>query len=978
MADIEMPQLGETVTEGTITKWFKEVGDQVAEDEVLFEVSTDKVDSEVPSPVAGFLAEIRVPEGDTVDVGTVLAVVADAPPAGGPAAAAPEAQPAADDAAGAAAAAPPPAERRPPPHRLRRGAAAPCTAGPGARAGRPAEPSPAPPLRRGARRAGHRAGAGERPGGGRRLLSPLVRRLIAEQRPRPGVDPGHRHRRSHHPRRRPRVIDRQGGAGRRDGATGPPAGRAGAPRLAARRRPGPPPPPPRFARAPATPSRSLDNMRRITGDHMVMSKATSPHAMTAVEVDYENVERVRRPNRDEFKAKEGFSLTYLPFISRAVIDALRDFPHMNASVGDGELIGAPLRQPRHRRRPRLRGPDRRPSSTRPTTSGCGPSPGRSPTWPTRARTKKLSADDITGGTFTISNSGPFGTFMAIAGHQPAAGGDPLHRRGDPQRPVVVTDADGNEADRHPLGRHAGHELGPPGLRRRLRGGVPARGQADPRDPRLGGRAGMTPTLRVRWLGSVPYADAHAPAAGLFGAVAAPGSPRPTTGCCCSSTRTSTRSACGPTSAHLLVPPAEVGADLVRADRGGDVTYHGPGQLVGYPILSVPGKRRGGMADTAAYVRGLEQLRDRRPRRPRPAEGRPARSGYPGVWVDADGAAPRKIAAIGVRLTRGRTMHGFALNVDPDLAMFDHIVPCGIADKAVTSLAAEGIDVDHARRGRRRRRPRFAERSARAAPGERQDVVWHHRPDDLSRLQPRRGPRHRRPSAGDTAQDERRRRGPGRRTGRAAALGRLAGGGEEAGPSPTRKDAGRVDAGPGRPWAPEYLQLKRTMRDLDLRHGVRGGGLPQHLRVLGRRHRHVHDQRRAVHPGLRVLPGRHPHARGPSTRTSRRGWPRPSTRMGLRHAVRHRGGPRRPGRRWRRRASRPRSTRSAASARVPRSRCSSPTARATPTSLADVFDARPDVLEPQRRDGAPGCSGRCARRPATPAAWPCWPGPRRPG
>src|SRR3954462_1093866 len=79
MADVTMPQLGETVTEGTITKWFKQVGDAVAEDEVLFEVSTDKVDSEVPSPAAGFVTEIRVPEGDTVDVGAVLAVIGDGP-----------------------------------------------------------------------------------------------------------------------------------------------------------------------------------------------------------------------------------------------------------------------------------------------------------------------------------------------------------------------------------------------------------------------------------------------------------------------------------------------------------------------------------------------------------------------------------------------------------------------------------------------------------------------------------------------------------------------------------------------------------------------------------------------------------------------------------------------------------------------------------------------------------------------------------
>src|SRR5215208_5825689 len=82
MADVEMPQLGETVTEGTITRWFKEIGDEVAQDEVLFEVSTDKVDSEVPSPAAGYLAEILVEEGDTVDVGTKLAVISDSPPDG--------------------------------------------------------------------------------------------------------------------------------------------------------------------------------------------------------------------------------------------------------------------------------------------------------------------------------------------------------------------------------------------------------------------------------------------------------------------------------------------------------------------------------------------------------------------------------------------------------------------------------------------------------------------------------------------------------------------------------------------------------------------------------------------------------------------------------------------------------------------------------------------------------------------------------
>jgi len=142
---------------------------------------------------------------------------------------------------------------------------------------------------------------------------------------------------------------------------------------------------------------------------------------------------------------------------------------------------------------------------------------------------------------------------------------------------------------------------------------------------------------------------------------------------------------------VLVAPESVGAELVRADRGGDVTYHGPGQLVGYPILSVPGKRGGGMADTVAYVRSVEQLViDALTDLGLPDVGR--LHDHPGVWVAPESERPRKIAAIGVRLTRGRSMHGFALNVAPDMVMFGHIVPCGIADKAVTSLAEEGIDV----------------------------------------------------------------------------------------------------------------------------------------------------------------------------------------------------------------------------------------------------------------------------------------------
>ena len=141
-------------------------------------------------------------------------------------------------------------------------------------------------------------------------------------------------------------------------------------------------------------------------------------------------------------------------------------------------------------------------------------------------------------------------------------------------------------------------------------------------------------------------------------------------------------------AHVLVDPSSVGAELVRTDRGGDVTYHGPGQLVGYPIRSVAM----GPDATPRYVAGIEQLViDTLADLGLPGAGR--LDGYPGVWVGVGTDHPRKICAIGVRISKGRSMHGFALNVSPDLAYFGHIVPCGIVDKSVTSLAAEGVDVD---------------------------------------------------------------------------------------------------------------------------------------------------------------------------------------------------------------------------------------------------------------------------------------------
>ncbi|MDP6280483.1 MAG: lipoyl synthase [Acidimicrobiales bacterium] len=196
-----------------------------------------------------------------------------------------------------------------------------------------------------------------------------------------------------------------------------------------------------------------------------------------------------------------------------------------------------------------------------------------------------------------------------------------------------------------------------------------------------------------------------------------------------------------TTEHLLAPPEEVGADLEVADRGGDITFHGPGQLVGYPLLHLPGKRGGGMADTVAYVRSVEDLLIGVCRGLGLADvGR--LEPYPGVWVDPGGSNPRKVAAIGVKLTRARTMHGFALNVDPDLSFFDRMVPCGITGLGVTSLASEGVEATMAEVV-----DLVVERAAgqwARGPVERADVAWRSDASDLSAFSRGEGPGERPP------------------------------------------------------------------------------------------------------------------------------------------------------------------------------------------------------------------------------------------
>ena len=212
-----------------------------------------------------------------------------------------------------------------------------------------------------------------------------------------------------------------------------------------------------------------------------------------------------------------------------------------------------------------------------------------------------------------------------------------------------------------------------------------------------------PPLRVRWLGRVRFRDALA----LQGALHAGSAEHLLLLEHPSVYTLGLRGSLD----HVLVAPEELEGELVRANRGGDVTWHGPGQLVGYPVLSVPP----GPAATPAYVHAVEQVvMDALADLGLAGAGRI--DGLPGVWV-----GDRKICAVGVRLTRGRSMHGFALNVDPDLARFAAIVPCGIEDRGVTSLAAEGVAVTM-----REVVDAVVERAGQRWGGagvERQDVAW---------------------------------------------------------------------------------------------------------------------------------------------------------------------------------------------------------------------------------------------------------------
>ena len=463
MADITLPQLGETVTEGTITRWFKKVGDTVAADEPLFEVSTDKVDTEVPSPVAGTLTEIRVNEGDTVPVGTVIAVVGAANAAAAPAPVAPAPAPVSQPAPAPVAPAPAPAPVAQP-------APAPAPAP-------VAQPAPAPaPVARPAAAVATATRTAIAPNVSNKLLSPVVRRLVADH----GIDvnalvgtgPGGRITRED-------VLDFIDRTGSTPVAPAPapavqaaPAPQVSATQTAPAPAPAAPATAPQVARTPApapvaasappakftAPSERetvlpLSKIRKLTASHMIMSQAVSAHAFSVVEVDYANVDATRSEVKDQFKQSEGFTLTYLPFIARAIVDALAEYPNLNASIEGDSLVvhnyvdlgiavdlefnGLLVPVVRSADGKRLRAIAREISDLA-----------------TRARARKLTPDEIQGGTFTISNNGSAGSVLTMPIiNQPQVAimsTDAIVRK-----PVVARLSDGSESIAiHPVGNLA--------------------------------------------------------------------------------------------------------------------------------------------------------------------------------------------------------------------------------------------------------------------------------------------------------------------------------------------------------------------------------------------------------------------------------------------------------------------------------------------------------------------------------------------
>ncbi|MBS1793520.1 MAG: 2-oxoglutarate dehydrogenase, E2 component, dihydrolipoamide succinyltransferase [Acidobacteria bacterium] len=373
LTEVVMPQMGESITEGTVSKWLKAVGDRIEKDEPLLEISTDKVDAEVPSPAAGTLLEIRAAEGETVEVGTVVALVGAEGAAAAPVAEAPK-----------------PVET-------------PVAAAP-VEAPKPVEAAPAEPVRIAAASAGGGAISVEELR--RTKSSPLVRNIAREH----GID-----------------ITRIPGSGlsgrvtKNDilnfietGAALRPqdlmVGKVAAPVSAPVATPVKPAvqPPPSAIQHPTSGDRvePMSVMRRKIAEHMTFSKQTSAHVTSVYEIDMTNVAKFRSRHKDEFQARFGTKLTFMPFVFQTVNQALRKFPVVNAQVADGNIIykgdinlGMAVALDWGLIVPVIKKADTLSLSGLALTAND---------LADRARTKKLMPDEVQGGTFTITNPGVFG------------------------------------------------------------------------------------------------------------------------------------------------------------------------------------------------------------------------------------------------------------------------------------------------------------------------------------------------------------------------------------------------------------------------------------------------------------------------------------------------------------------------------------------------------------------------------------------
>ncbi|WP_277050232.1 2-oxoglutarate dehydrogenase, E2 component, dihydrolipoamide succinyltransferase [Ruania albidiflava] len=418
--EVTLPALGESVTEGTVTQWLKSVGDEVAEDEPLLEVSTDKVDTEVPSPVAGTLLEIRAEEDETVEVGGVLAIIGDksaqsaAPAAQSPAPAAqspePE-QPKAESPEQPQQQAPKeePKAERPAPAPAQEAAAQ--------------EPAPSPAAAK-SPEAPKAASGTEAPTS---YVTPLVRKLAADK----GVDLS--------------TLSGTGVGGRirkQDVLDAAEAAAKPAPQEA----PAPAPAAAKEAPVPAvSPLRGtrekMSRLRKIVAKRMVESLQVSAQLTTVLEVDVTKIARLRAKAKDDFLAREGVKLTYLPFFTMAAVEALKQYPKLNASIEDDEIVyhgsenvGIAVDTERGLIVPVIK------DAGDLNLAGIARSIAD---LAERTRTNKATPDELTGGTFTITNTGSGGAlFDTPILFQPQVG--MLGVGSIVKRPVVVPGPDGGD------------------------------------------------------------------------------------------------------------------------------------------------------------------------------------------------------------------------------------------------------------------------------------------------------------------------------------------------------------------------------------------------------------------------------------------------------------------------------------------------------------------------------------------------------